>query len=121
MKYLKIKDWIIVVLSIALIALIAYALTREDAKDLLLEQKLNLYELQIRELQKQADSYYYETKKLAHDITLIDKQRDSLRAELDNQEPTIKIIYKKIKENEKDIIPPTPNELDSTFNSLLNR
>lgn len=117
---LTVKDVVLAFFAISFLVCLIIILTRKDGKELLLRNEIELRKKSIEFLIIENDSLEKVSQEAFHLVGEFNKKIDSLKFVLENREPKIKYIIKKIKdENQKPIIVPADNELDSVFTSIL--
>lgn len=114
------KDYIILLFAVALTITIIILLTRTDPDSALLHEHIQRQKNEITLLEAENDSLQHLKEKYIQIDLELEKTVSKLKDSLENQQPKIIYIIKKIKQHENDsIILPNDSGIDSLFNSKL--
>ena len=122
MKKITLKDGIIIFLSSALLIAIAVLLIKSDRsqENLIIQMEREKQQIKFDSLQIENDKLNREFMKVCNDVIKSYKIIDTLQENLNKRKPMIKYIIKKIKnEEEKPLVVPNDDKLDSVFTSIL--
>lgn len=120
MKKLGVKDYLLIILSVALVVVVCVWIFSSNSEEKALKMRIQQREEQIEILSQERDSLDQENQISKYLVERHKIKIDSLEFEISNRKPIIKYLKQSIKdEKAKIIVLPDSSKLDSMFTRLL--